>query len=52
MAFDEEETEIIREFLTVFACGYERETFDFHCCDAAELIRKIDNSESPKVTGE
>lgn len=42
MQFSEDEVEMIREFLSAVACGYERETYYFHCCEAAELIRKID----------
>ena len=40
--FDDEELEIIRELLSIVACGYERETFYFDCCDANPIIEKID----------
>lgn len=43
LSFEEEELEIIRELLSQMACGYERKTFDFHCCDANEIIKKIDD---------
>lgn len=43
VTFDEEEVDIIRELLTVIACGYERETYHHHCCDANEVIAKIDS---------
>lgn len=42
MIFDNEDLEIIRELLSSIACGYERETFYFHCCDANEIIERID----------
>lgn len=40
--FTEDELEIIRELLSGVACGYERTTFHYHCCDANEIIEKID----------
>jgi hypothetical protein len=30
------------------ACGYKRETLDYDCCDAKELIRKIDSQNNEK----
>ena len=42
LVFDGEELSIIRELLSEHACGYEREDYYFHCCDAAEIVRKID----------
>lgn len=42
LSFDEDELEIIRELLSHIACGYERETFFYHCCDANEIVQKID----------
>jgi hypothetical protein len=40
--FNDEELEIIRELLSIVACGYERETWNFDCCDANPIIEKID----------
>lgn len=42
LLFTDEELLIIRELLSELACGYERTTFDWHCCDANEIIQKID----------
>ncbi len=42
MKFDDEEVEVIRELLSHIACGYERETFYYDCCDANLIIEKID----------
>lgn len=39
----DDELMIIRELLTFMACSYERTTFDYHCCDATEMVKKIDN---------
>ena len=39
----EDELMIIRELLSFMACGYERATFDYHCCDANEIVKKIDD---------
>ena len=38
-----EDLEITRELLSEVACGYERKNYHFHCCDANEVIKKIDN---------
>jgi hypothetical protein len=43
MIFDEDDLDVIRELLSIVACGYERETYDFDCCEANEIIKKIDN---------
>jgi hypothetical protein len=43
MIFDEDDLDCIRELLSAFACGYERETYDFDCCEANVIIRKIDD---------
>lgn len=41
--FDEkEELLIIRELLSSFAVEFERNTWDYHCCDANAIIKKID----------
>ncbi|MFA8439323.1 hypothetical protein [Pueribacillus sp. YX66] len=42
MNFDDDELQVIRELLSQVACGYERTEFYFHCCDANEIIGKID----------
>lgn len=42
ITFDAEEADIIRELLSIIACGYERETYFYHCCEANEIIQKID----------
>jgi hypothetical protein len=41
MEFNDEELEIIREFLLQASCGYERDTHYFGCCDANEIVEKI-----------
>jgi len=42
LIFNEEDLEIIRELLSIVACGYERETYYYHCCNANDIIKKID----------
>lgn len=42
IVFNKEDLEIIRELLSIVACGYDRETYYFHCCDANDIIQKID----------
>lgn len=49
MTFDDEDLEIIRELLSGIACGYERETHYFHCCDANEIVAAIDNHLEKKM---
>lgn len=44
LAFDEEELEIIRELLSVSSCKYKRKTHFYHCCDANDIIKKIDET--------
>lgn len=34
--------EVIRKLLSAVACRYKREDFYHHCCDANEIIGKID----------
>ena len=41
LTFDEEDLDIIRELLSGIACGHERKTFFYHCCDANEIIERI-----------
>lgn len=48
MTFNEKEVELIREFLSAMACGYKRETTNYDCCEAKELIRRIDNQKDEK----
>jgi hypothetical protein len=48
LTFNEEELEIIRELLSQIACGYERKTFYYHCCDANEIIEKKVKREEDK----
>ncbi|MEK6453288.1 hypothetical protein NSQ82_04550 [Caldifermentibacillus hisashii] len=43
LTFEEDELEIIRELLSIVACGYERKTFYFDCCEANIIIKKIDD---------
>jgi len=42
MTLDNEDLQIIRELLSGIACGYEREEFYYHCCDANDVIKIID----------
>lgn len=42
LTFDVYELGIIRELLSIVACAYERDEFFYHCCDANEIIEKID----------
>lgn len=44
LAFDEEELEIIRELLSESSCKYKRKTYFYHCCDANDIIKKIDET--------
>lgn len=48
MEFNDDELEIIRELLSEIACGYERVDYYYHCCDANEIIEKIDDYFSGK----
>lgn len=43
LSFDEDELMIIREALSSIACGHERLTYMFHCCDYNDIISKIDD---------
>lgn len=43
MVFDEEELEIIRELLSQLACGHDRKTWFYDCCDANPIIDKIND---------
>ena len=43
MLFTDDELSIIRELLSDMSCGYKRTTFYHHCCDANEIIQKIDD---------
>jgi len=40
--FTDDEVDVIRELLSQMACNYERVEFFYHCCDANEIIEKID----------
>lgn len=40
--FTDDELSIIRELLSDMSCGYKRTTFYHHCCEANEIIQKID----------
>lgn len=41
--FTDDELSIIRELLSDMSCGYKRTTFYHHCCEANEIIQKIDD---------
>lgn len=43
MLFTDDELSVIREALSFLACGYERTTFYHDCCDANEIVKKIDD---------
>lgn len=49
LSFNEDELEVIRELLSITSCGYDRKTYFFHCCDANEIIEKIDKHLGPIV---
>lgn len=43
LIFTEEELSVIREWLSLVSCGYERITYYHSCCDVNEIIKKIDD---------
>lgn len=46
LLFTAEEVSIIREVLSDFACGYERNSWSWDCCETNEIIKKIDSHTS------
>lgn len=43
LCFDRYELEIIYEFLSAASCGHKRTSFLYHCCDAKEIVEKIES---------
>lgn len=43
MLFANDELFVIRELLSHMACNYERSTYFHDCCEANEIVKKIDD---------